>query len=195
MFCTGRLELLLLLLRSPLRSLFVEDAADDSWATCPLYLLFSLVVATVSRARFTATIILFTLLLLLLLCRLIDFTTIRAHFIRVLLPWLLALRLLFFSISCHYDNFLSLLLQLILFEILQAEVLALDKTLQVGEGLLELLEDVGRFVTVARRVILRVHRVHDYKHLLTLRRLRVERHFKERVNPVKFRVETVRVEV
>lgn len=60
-------------------------------------------------------------------------------------------------------------------ELLQAQVLALDETLQVRESLLELLENVGRSVAVARRVILRVDRVHDYKHLLTLRRLRVER--------------------
>ena len=64
---------------------------------------------------------------------------------------------------------------LVFLELLQAQVLALDEAFQVREGLLELLEDVGRSVAVTCRVILRVHRVHDYKHLLALRCLRIER--------------------
>lgn len=43
------------------------------------------------------------------------------------------------------------------------------------ECLVELLQDFGRAVAVARRVSLRVHWVHDYKHLLVLWCLRVER--------------------
>jgi len=64
---------------------------------------------------------------------------------------------------------------LILLEPLQAQVLALNQTLQVREGFSELLEDVRRAVAVPGRIILRIHGVHDDKCLLTLRRLRIER--------------------
>ena len=64
---------------------------------------------------------------------------------------------------------------MLLLELLEAEVLTLDATFQVGEGLAELLEDVRRSVAVACGVILGVDWVYYYEHLLTLRRLLVER--------------------
>ena len=42
------------------------------------------------------------------------------------------------------------------------------------EGLAELLEDVGRAVTVARRVVLWVDRVNNHEHCLALRSLAIE---------------------
>ena len=64
---------------------------------------------------------------------------------------------------------------LLLFELLEARVLALNKALEMRESLAELLENVGCAVAVTRRVILRIDRVDDHKHLLTLRWLLVER--------------------
>ena len=43
------------------------------------------------------------------------------------------------------------------------------------ERLIEFLEDVWGTMTVSRRVVLWIDRVHDYKHLLALARLAIER--------------------
>ena len=69
---------------------------------------------------------------------------------------------------------LSTLSELQFAELLQAQVLALHETLQVTEGLLELFQDFRRAVTVARRVRLGVHGVHNYEHSLVLGCLGVE---------------------
>ena len=50
----------------------------------------------------------------------------------------------------------------------------MDQTFKVREGLAELLEDVGRAVTVARRVVLWVDRVNNHEHCLALRSLAIE---------------------
>lgn len=65
---------------------------------------------------------------------------------------------------------LHALLLLLIPEPNQAQVLSLDKTLQVRVRLLELLEDVRRAVAVTSRVVRRVDRVYDYKHRLVLLR-------------------------
>ena len=64
---------------------------------------------------------------------------------------------------------------MLLLELLEAEVLTLDATFQVRERLAELLKNVRRSVAVASGVILGVDWVYYYEHLLTLRRLLVER--------------------
>jgi len=80
-------------------------------------------------------------------------------------------------------------------KLIEAEVLALDQTLEVSEGLAELLEDVGCAVTVTRRVVLWVDRVHDHEHCLALRSLAIERHVAQGVHAVELGIEAVRVEV
>ena len=65
--------------------------------------------------------------------------------------------------------------ELHLAEFLEAEVLALNQTFEVCEGLTELLEDIGCAMTVARSVVLWVDRVHDYEHSLALGSLCIER--------------------
>ena len=99
----------------------------------------------------------------------------RACFILLgLLCWLLfmQLHLLAFFLSFRFRCCNGcLLLLLILLEFLEAIVLALDETFEMREGLAELLENVRGPVAVTRRCILRVDRIDDHKHLLTLRRL------------------------
>ena len=58
---------------------------------------------------------------------------------------------------------------------MEPEVLALDQTFEVCEGLTELFEDIGCAVTVARRVVLWVDWVHDHEHSLALGSLCIER--------------------
>ena len=64
---------------------------------------------------------------------------------------------------------------MLLLELLEAQILTLDATFEVRERLSELLKNVRRSVAVARGVILGVDWVYYYEHLLTLRRLLVER--------------------
>ena len=51
--------------------------------------------------------------------------------------------------------------------LLVTHVLLIDQVFQPREGITEMIENVGCAIAVSSSVVLRVHRVHDYKHLLT----------------------------
>jgi len=87
------------------------------------------------------------------------------------------------------------LANLLLAQSLETQVLALNQTFEVREGFAELVEDVGRAMTVARSIVLWVHWVHNDEYRLALGSLRIERHFAEGVDSVELGVEAVGVEV